>query len=124
MYMMLLFGFAPFYQWWATVLGVAGAYWLTVRNDKIGGFWRTLVRVSPFGAMYGLFMFWWVLHSIYVVPELAQQFAIWTIPGTGILLTNGIQKFDIPFILKKSNSEFLLYSFFGKDMESFPPPLN
>ena len=92
------FGFAPFYQWWATVLGVAGAYWLTVRNDKIGGFWRTLVRVSPFGAMYGLFMFWWVLHSIYVAPEIADLYAIWTIPGGIGLMLAGWLIFSWPFV--------------------------
>ncbi len=92
------FGFAPFYQWWATMLGVAGAYWLTVRNDKIGGVWRTLVRVAPFGAMYSLFMFWWVLHSIYVTPEIADLYAIWTIPGVIGLMLAGWLIFSWPFV--------------------------
>ena len=30
------FGFAPFYLWWATIAGVAGAYWLTVRRKNYG----------------------------------------------------------------------------------------
>ncbi len=92
------FGFAPFYQWWLTVLGVGGAYWLTVKNKNIGGFWRSLVRVAPFGAMYGLFMFWWVLHSIYVVPEIADVYAIWTIPGAIGLMVAGWMIFSWPFI--------------------------
>ncbi len=92
------FGFAPFYQWWWTVVGVAGAYWLTVRNENIGGFWKSLLRVSPFGAMYSMCMFWWVLHSIYVVPELTAQFAIWTVPGLIGLGVAGVLIFSLPFV--------------------------
>jgi len=51
----------------------------------------------PFGAFYGMAMFWWVLHSIYVIPELTAQFAIWTIPALiGIGLICGII-LSIPF---------------------------
>lgn len=110
------FGFAPFYQWWATLLGVAGAYWLTVRNDKIGGFWRTLVRVAPFGAMYGLFMFWWVLHSIYVAPEIADLYAIWTIPGGIGLMFAGWLIFSWPFVAitqKKMSAASRIFLFAG-----------
>ena len=92
------FGFAPFYQWWWTLVGVMGAYWLTVRNKNIGGFWRTFVRVMPFGAMYAVANFWWVLHSIYVVPEVTQQFAIWTIPGILGLALAGALIFVWPFV--------------------------
>lgn len=92
------FGFAPFYHWWWTIIGVMGAYWLTVRNKNIGGFWRTFIRVSPFGAMYAVANFWWVLHSIYVVPELTQQFAIWTIPGVIGLAIAGALIFSWPFV--------------------------
>lgn len=92
------FGFAPFYQWWWTVVGVMGAYWLTVRNQNHGGFWRTVIRVSPFGAMYCLSMFWWTLHSIYVVPELAMQYAIWTLPGVVGLMIAGVLIFSWPFV--------------------------
>ena len=110
------FGFAPFYQCWATLLGVAGAYWLTVRNDKIGGFWRTLVRVAPFGAMYGLFMFWWVLHSIYVAPEIADLYAIWTIPGGIGLMFAGWLIFSWPFVAitqKKMSAASRIFLFAG-----------
>ncbi|MBR5625703.1 MAG: apolipoprotein N-acyltransferase [Alphaproteobacteria bacterium] len=93
------FGFAPFYCWWATLVGVAGAYWLTVRNKNIGGFWRTFLRVLPFGAVYSVAMFWWVLHSIYVVPEIAKQFAIWTVPGVIGLAIAGALIFSWPFIV-------------------------
>ena len=43
-------------------------------------------------------MLWWTLNSIYVVPELAKQFAIWTVPalcGIGIF---GAAFFSIPFL--------------------------
>ena len=92
------FGFAPFNQWWLTLIGVAGAYWLTVQNKNAGGFWRTLLRVAPFGAMYSIMMFWWVLHSIYVVPEVAKQFAVWTLPGLIGLGLAGVLIFSWPFV--------------------------
>ncbi len=92
------FGFAPFYHWWWTIVGIMGAYWLTVRNENMGGFWHSLLRVSPFGAMYAVANFWWVLHSIYVVPELTQQFAIWTIPGVVGLAIAGALIFSWPFV--------------------------
>ena len=110
------FGFAPFYQWWLTVLGVGGAYWLTVRNKNIGGFWRSFVRVAPFGAMYGLFMFWWVLHSIYVVPEIADVYAIWTIPGIIGLMFVGWLIFSWPFVAvanKKTSAASRIFLFAG-----------
>lgn len=110
------FGFASFYQWWWTVVGVGGAYWLTVRNDKIGGFWKSLLRVSPFGAMYSVCMFWWVLHSIYVVPELTAQFAIWTVPGLIGLALAGVLIFSLPFVAvaqRKISSSAQVFLFAG-----------
>ena len=92
------FGFAPFYQWWWTLIGVGGAYWLTVRNKSNCGFWRTLLRVAPFGAMYSVAMFWWMLHSIYVVPELTAKFAVWTLPGVIGLAIAGVFIFSWPFV--------------------------
>ncbi len=92
------FGFAPFNCWMATVFGVAGAYWLTIRNNNIGGFWRALYRVAPFGAVYAIGMFWWMLHSIYVVPELMQQFAVWTVPALIGLGIAGVLIFSWPFV--------------------------
>lgn len=92
------FGFAPFYMWWATVLGIAGAYWLTVRCENYDSVRHEFLRVLPFGAMYAIAMLWWTLNSIYVVPELTKQFAIWTVPalcGIGIF---GVLFFSIPFI--------------------------
>ena len=91
-------GFAPFYYGLFTVLGVAGAYWLTVRNTDKSGLWKTWLRVSPFGALYCLSMFWWVLNSIYVVPEIASQYAIWTLPGVVGLMLAGVMIFSWPFI--------------------------
>ena len=92
------FGFAPFYYWWATVFGIAGAYWLTVRRKQYDGLLREFLRIIPFGAMYAIAMLWWTLNSIYVVPELTKQFAVWTIPaliGIGIF---GALFFSIPFL--------------------------
>lgn len=93
------FGFAPFNMWWVTVLSIAGAYWLLCLGKEKIGFWRAWWRAVPFGAMYAISMFWWTLNSIYVVPELARQFAIWTGPaviGIGIV---GALIFTIPFVL-------------------------
>lgn len=90
-------GFAPYYMWWATILGIAGAYKLVVslEDDNI---WKSLLHVFSFSAAYAMSMFWWVLHSIYVVPELTNQFAVWTIPGLiGIGLLGGVV-FAIPFM--------------------------
>lgn len=93
------FGFAPFNLWWLTVLSVAGAYWLLCSGKNRIGFWRAWLRAMPFGAMYAISMFWWTTHSIYVVPALTQQFAIWTVPiiiGLGIF---GALIFSIPLVL-------------------------
>ncbi|MBO4480057.1 MAG: apolipoprotein N-acyltransferase [Alphaproteobacteria bacterium] len=91
-------GFAPFYMWWFSIIGIGGAYLLSIKSlpghSGIGKF----IRIFPFGAFYAIAMFWWVLHSIYVIPELAAQFAIWTIPGLiGIGLVGGIV-FSFPFM--------------------------
>ena len=91
------FGFAPFNMWWLTILCFMGAYWLTVRGAKKLGFWSAFLRVLPFGAMYGVSMFWWVLNSIYVVPELTTQYAFWTVPGLIGLGVAGAFIFGIPF---------------------------
>ena len=85
------FGFAPFYLWWASVIGIGMMYWMvTKQNNKIS-FLKSWLLTFPFGAFYGIAMFWWVLNSIYVIPELTEQFAIWTIPAlVGIGLICGI----------------------------------
>ncbi len=90
-------GFAPYYMWWATILAVAVAYKLTT-SLKDNNIWKSLLHIFPFSAAYAMSMFWWVLHSIYVVPELTNQFAVWTIPGLiGIGLLGGVV-FAIPFM--------------------------
>ena len=92
-------GFAPFHFWWATIIGIACAYALVVRMDDRPSVVKSFVRVFPFSAVYAVAMFWWVVNSIYVVPELASQFAIWTIPALiGIGLVGGII-FAIPFVV-------------------------
>ena len=94
-------GFAPFNMWYITVLSIAGAYWLLCSGDDKITWWRAWVRAIPFGAMYSISMFWWTVHSIYVVPEIAEQFAIWTVPaliGIGVF---GVIFFVIPFVLTR-----------------------
>ena len=91
-------GFAPFNMWWATMLAIAVAYKMATRSVP-GGFWGVFWRTAPFGAAYAMAMFWWVLNSIYVVPELAEQFAVWTVPalvGIGIV---GAVIFSVPFVV-------------------------
>ena len=91
------FGFAPFYLWMFTVFGIGAAYYLTIKQTKEVNFIKSWLITFPFGAFYGIAMFWWVLHSIYVVPALAKQFAIWTIPGLiGIGIICGVI-LSIPF---------------------------
>ena len=91
------FGFAPFNIWFATLVGFAGAYWLTTRGDKEYSFWAGYLRAMPFGAAYAVAMFWWILHSIFVLPAVAAQFAIWTIPALmGIAVAGGFI-FALPF---------------------------
>ena len=91
------FGFAPFHLWLLSLIGVGGMYGLTIKQKAKISFWKSWLFAFPFGAFYGLAMFWWVLNSIYVIPELARQFAIWTLPGLiGIALICGII-LSIPF---------------------------
>ena len=91
-------GFAPFNMWWATLIAVAAVYKLMVRGGRVG-IWRAFFRVFPFSAVYAVAMFWWVTNSIYVVPELAAQFAVWTVPALiGIGFVGGIV-FAIPFVV-------------------------
>ena len=85
------FGFAPFYLWWLSVIGIGVMYWLTTKQNNKISFWKSWMLFFSFGAFYGISMFWWVLNSIYVIPELTAQFAIWTIPGLiGIGIICGI----------------------------------
>lgn len=91
------FGFAPFHLWMLTLFGIGGMYWLTIKQKNKISFWKSWLFAFPFGAVYGIVMFWWVLNSIYVIPELARQFAIWTLPGLiGIGLICGII-LSVPF---------------------------
>ena len=96
--MFAAFGFAPFHFWWATVIGIGGAYILSVKTLSGIGVWRRFWCVFVFGAFYAMAMFWWVLNSIYVVPELANEFAVWTVPALlGIGIVGGVF-FGIPFV--------------------------
>ena len=92
-------GFAPFHLWWVTVLAVICAYGISLRRSSRPGVCAAFLRIFPFSAAYALAMFWWVTHSIYVVPELTAQFAIWTVPALlGIALAGGII-FAVPFVV-------------------------
>ena len=82
------FGFAPFRLWMLSLFGIGAMYWLVTKQNHKINFFKAWLRNSVFGAFYGVAMFWWVLNSIYVIPELTAQFAIWTIPaliGIGLL---------------------------------------
>lgn len=86
-------GFAPFNLWWMTILGIGAAYYLILGREKA-------VRNSMlFGAAYAAASFWWVLNSIFVVPELAAQFRVWTIPGIIGIGIVGALIFSLPFIM-------------------------
>ena len=85
------FGFAPFHLWLLSLIGIGGMYYFTIKRTRKINFWKSWLFAFPFGAAYGVVMFWWVLNSIYVIPELAAKFAIWTLPGLiGIALICGI----------------------------------
>lgn len=91
------FGFAPFNLWFLSLLGVGLAYYIVTKQTEKQSFIKSLLSVSGFGFAYGVCMFWWILHSIYVIPELTTQFAIWTVPALlGIGVVCGII-FSIPF---------------------------
>lgn len=93
-------GFAPFNLWFLAIGAIGAAYWIMVRGgDDDAGATRLWLRAMPFGAAYSLAMFWWTLHSIYVVPELQAQFAIWTIPSLVGIALFGAVVFVWPFIL-------------------------
>jgi apolipoprotein N-acyltransferase len=125
------FGFAPFNLWWATLLGIGGMYYLIVsQSNKLAvsdkqlatsaflickvPFINSLLAncslltancyllVAIFGGAYAVASFWWVLNSIYVVPELAEQFAVWTIPGIIGIAIVGALIFSIPFLVIRS----------------------
>lgn len=96
------FGFAPFYLWFLSLFGIGAMYWLITQQQNKVGFFKAWLLCFPFGAFYGIAMFWWVLNSIYVVPELAAQFAVWTIPALiGIGLLCGVI-LSLPFAVIRS----------------------
>ena len=85
------FGFAPFNLWMLSLFGIGCMYWMVTKEKTKISFIKSWRLSFVYGAFYGIAMFWWVLNSIYVVPELAAQFAVWTIPGIiGIGLLCGV----------------------------------
>lgn len=93
------FGFAPFYAWAPAAIAIGAAYWMMTRDAAHSGVWKLWMRAIPFGAAYSVAMFWWTLHSIYVVPELQSQFAVWTVPAVIGLALFGAVVFVWPFVL-------------------------
>lgn len=93
------FGFAPFYAFVPAAVAIGSAYWMMTRDAAHSGVWKLWVRAIPFGAAYSVAMFWWTLHSIYVVPELQSQFAVWTVPAVIGLALFGALVFVWPFVL-------------------------
>ena len=92
-------GFAPFNLWVFSLVGIGAMYALMTRQRQHVSFWKSYLLAFPFGAFYGIAMFWWVLNSIYVIPELAAQFAVWTLPALiGIGLICGII-LSLPFAI-------------------------
>ncbi len=93
------FGFAPFNLWMLSLFGIGEMYYLITKQNTKVSFAKAYLLSFPFGAFYGIAMFWWVLNSIYVIPELAAQFAIWTLPALiGIGLLCGII-LSLPFAI-------------------------
>ena len=93
------FGFAPFNLWPLSLLGIGMMYFMVIKQAGRVNFMKAWVRNFAFGAFYGIAMFWWVLNSIYVIPELTAQFAVWTIPAlVGIGLLCGII-LSLPFAI-------------------------
>ncbi len=91
------FGFAPFNLWFLSLFGIGAMYWLVRKQKNEVSFWKAWLLSFVYGAFYGISMFWWVLNSIYVIPELAEQFAVWTIPALiGIGLVCGLV-LSLPF---------------------------
>jgi apolipoprotein N-acyltransferase len=87
------FGFAPFNLWGMTIIGIGAAYYL------IPGRERAIRNSMLFGAAYAMASFWWVLNSIFVVPELTAQFRIWTVPGIIGIGIIGALVFSLPFVI-------------------------
>jgi apolipoprotein N-acyltransferase len=97
-------GFAPFNLWWATIIGIGCAYRLICASRKPAENAddkpvSCALCSALFGASYACASFWWVLNSIYVVPELAAKFAVWTIPGIIGIAIAGALVFSIPFLI-------------------------
>ena len=109
------FGFAPFNLWMLSLFGIGGMYYLITKQNTKVSFGKAYLLSFPFGAFYGIAMFWWVLNSIYVIPELAAQFAIWTLPaliGIG-LLCGAILSLPfaiIRYVSKKTSQRAILFA--------------
>lgn len=93
-------GFAPYSMWGLTILAIGLAYAMTRSS---GGFWRGMWRAAPFGAGYALVMFGWMINAIFVVPDLREQFAIWTVPALMGIALAGAFIFALPFAIIQKN---------------------
>ena len=93
-------GFAPYNLFFISIIGFSLVYFYSIKNieRKLSNF-KLLKFIFPFSSIYSLSIFGWVINSIYVLPELTKQFAIWTIPILiSIAIIGGIF-FAFPFIL-------------------------
>lgn len=103
-------GFAPFNLWWLTIIGIGGMYYLISERKKV------IKDSMLFGMAYAITSFWWVLNSIFVVPELANQFKVWVIPGIIGIGIVGALIFSLPFIItnhcmRRLNASTEIYPF-------------
>lgn len=93
-------GFAPYYLLFISLIGFGLVYFYSVKNIKRNlSIFNLLKFIFPFSSIYSISIFGWVVNSIYVVPELSKQFAIWTIPILFSIGFFGGIFFGIPYIL-------------------------
>ena len=93
-------GFAPYYLLFISLIGFGLVYFYSVKNIKRNlSIFNLLKFIFPFSSIYSISIFGWVVNSIYVVPELSKQFAIWTIPILFSIGFFGGIFFSIPYIL-------------------------
>lgn len=90
-------GFAPLYLTILSIISYMIVYYLFIKQDKIT-IKESIKYIFPFTVSYSISMFCWILNSIYVLPELADKFAIWTIPSLIMIGIFGGIIFSIPFI--------------------------
>ncbi len=102
-------GFAPFYLFPLPFIGIGLAYYLSIKDNSNDSFFKSICKIMPFGFVFSVSMFWWIINSFYVIPELADQFAIWTVPAIVSIGFFGGVIFSIPFSIIRSIRQILPY---------------